>query len=158
MTIGNDEFEAAWKDGEPSLYETFIPKHSLTDFPIKELGNDLEIKVCDHFELSDKYDDIPVINGTGYTFRKVADDRLVILFEDTGRRKFWDGEIGFKIYMDAKKQAVESRAKEIGDTTLDFFEDDGDYIVMNFSCEIRIENLSHAVVFADQTLSQIETA
>jgi pyrimidine deaminase RibD-like protein len=158
LKIGNHEFEATLNDEEPPLYEIYIPKYSLADFPIKELRSDIEIKVCDKFELSKEYDDIPVINGTAYIFRKIADDRILISFEDTGRRKFWDGEIGFKIYMDAKKQAIEGRAREIGDTKLDFFEDDGDYIIMNFSSEFQIENLTTAVTFAEQILNQIETA
>jgi len=158
IIIDDLEFEAHSNDEEPPFYEVFITKFSLRDFPTKELRDDVIIKVCDSFESSPEYDDIPVINGTDFTFRKSDADKIMISFEDSGRRKFWDGEIGFKLYMEAKKKAIEERTKEVGDITLDSYDDDGDYIFLNFSCEFQTDNLSKAVSFCEQLLSQIETA
>jgi pyrimidine deaminase RibD-like protein len=158
LHIDNDEYEMLLNDEESEIYETYIPKYSLKDFPIEQLIADIEIKVIDRFELSEKYDNIPVINGTAYTFRKIAEDKILISFEDSGRRKFWDGDVGFKLYMEAKKRAIEERAEKVKDTKLDSYDDDSDYIFLNFSCEFQTENLSKAVTFSEQILSQIETA
>jgi pyrimidine deaminase RibD-like protein len=128
------------------------------DFPVEKLIDNLEIKVIDRFELSEKYDDIPVINGTACTFQKIAEDKILISFEDSGRRKFWDGDVGFKLYMEAKKKAIEERIEKVNDIKLDSYDDDGDYIFLNFSCEFQTLNLSNAVTFSEQILSQIETA
>jgi pyrimidine deaminase RibD-like protein len=158
LQIDNNEYEVFWNEGEPPSYETYIPKHSLSDFPIEELIDGLSIKIVDYFELSEGYEDIPVINGTAYSFRKISVDKLLISFEDSGRRKFWDGEIGFKIYMEAKKKTIDERAETIGDVKLDNYEDDGDYIFLNFSCEFQTGNLANAITFSEQLLSQLETA
>jgi len=158
LHIDNDEYEVLLNDEEPPFYETYIPKHSLSDFPIDKLKVGIEIKVIDRFEHSEKYNDIPVINGTSYTFQKIAENKILISFEDSGRRKFWDGEVGFKLYMEAKKKAIEERVVNVNDIKLDNYDDDGDYIFLNFSCTFQTNNLSNAVTFSEQILSQIETA
>ncbi len=132
---------------------------------MQNLIDNLVIKVCDR--IGDNFDSslparpldiIAYTDGIPYSLKKISDNKLSISFEDSGRRKFWDGEVGFKIYMEAKKKAIEERAIEVCDIKLDHYNDDGDYIIMNFSCEFETYNLANAVEFAEQIISQIETA
>lgn len=158
LHIDNDEYEVLLINEQPPFYETYIPKYSLTDFPVEKLLDNIEIKLIDRFELSEKHENIPVINGIAYSFRKIGDNKILISFEDSGRRKFWDGDIGFKLYMEAKKKAIEERVEKVNDIKLDSYDDDDDYIFLNFSCEFQTENISNAVTFSEQVLSQIGTA
>ncbi|MEO5912256.1 MAG: deaminase [Pelobium sp.] len=165
LIIDGEEFEIQSSDAFDDCVEVFLPKKYLADFPIQNLLDSIVINVCD--SIGDNYDDSkpkaplsPVIhyNGLPYSIKKIAERKISMSFDDSGRRKFWDGEIGFKLYMEAKRKAIEARANEVGDIKLDDYDDDGDYIVMNFSCELETENLSNAITYSEQIISQIETA
>lgn len=47
-------------------------------------------------------------------------------------RKYWDGPIGLKLYMETKKDVIEERSKEVGDAHLENYGDDGAYIHLVF--------------------------
>jgi hypothetical protein len=79
-------------------------------------------------------------------------------FEDAGTRKYWDGTVGFKTYMETKKGIVEERAAQVGDIALMEYEDDGAWIHLTYSAETEVEKVSTAVELAEQIVAEIEGA
>lgn len=63
----------------------------------------------------------------------------IVEFEDSGRRKYWDGPIGFRLYMETKRDIVIERQKEVGDIKFETYEDDGDYIFLRYSMQVECE-------------------
>jgi hypothetical protein len=99
-----------------------------------------------------------VIDQVPFSIRKKDNNTIQVEFEDSGTRKYWDGTIGFKPYMEAKKAIVAERSKEIGDVELVHYEDDGAYIHLSYSAEIESDKLKLAIKLAEQIISEIEGA
>lgn len=92
------------------------------------------------------------------TLTKIDSNKLRISFEDAGTRKYWDGKVGFSLYMQTKKGIIEERQNEDGDIQLDSYEDDGAYIALHFSTEIECETYEDAIRLSDQIIDEIEGA
>ena len=90
--------------------------------------------------------------------QRVGDDRVRLDFEDSGTRKYWDGTIGFKTYMETKRGIVEERAQQVGDIAPASYEDDGTWIHMTYSAEVEVVKVSTAVELAEQIIEEIEGA
>jgi hypothetical protein len=43
------------------------------------------------------------------TVERLGSDRVLVMFDDSGTREYWDGKVGFTPYMDAKKAVIEDR-------------------------------------------------
>jgi hypothetical protein len=107
---------------------------------------DITFEICKDVE-----GDMIMLNTIPIRLRKAGDDRVTVDFDDSGTRKYWDGKIGFKTYMEAKKAVVEDRSAEIKDVAIDIYEDDGAWIHLNYSAEVTAEKLKTAVELAEQT-------
>lgn len=56
------------------------------------------------------------------TFVKVGKIEFQVFYDELITRKYWDGPIGLKLYMETKKDVIEERSKEIGKRFPDFFQ------------------------------------
>jgi Restriction endonuclease len=92
------------------------------------------------------------------TIRRVGDNKVLLSFEDSGTRKYWDGRVGFSHYMETKRDIIAERQKEIGDVALDSYDDDGAYISLHFSSNIIASTCEEVVAIANQILLEIEGA
>jgi prepilin-type processing-associated H-X9-DG protein len=146
ITINGDSFDY---EGE----SISIPKSHLNDFPTKELRNNVRIEVCDHIT-----EGVIHVSSIPYSIERIADKVILISFDDLGRRKYWDAEIGYKLYMETKKTVIAERQKEIGDIFFDDYDDDGDYIHLTFHTEIEAEIIGNAIQIAEQIIKEIEGA
>ena len=90
--------------------------------------------------------------------RKIGNNRVRLDFDDSGTRKYWDGAIGFKAYMEAKKAILEERETQVGDVSLDSYEDDGVWIHLTYSAEFDTDKVLTAVELAEQIVAEIEGA
>jgi hypothetical protein len=52
------------------------------------------------------------IDAVAIEIQRIGDSRVRIGFTDSGTRKYWDGKVGFSVYMEAKKAIIEERAAE----------------------------------------------
>jgi hypothetical protein len=89
---------------------------------------------------------------------RIGPDKIRILFEDSGTRKYWDGKIGFAHYMETKREIIEERAREIKDIKFEDYQDDGAYIFLNFSAEISATSCDEVINIAEQIILEIEGA
>lgn len=121
-----------------------IPAKVLSNVLTNDLRDDIYIDVCEQL-----MDGVISISSIPYSLKRIGDNKLLIEFDDIGTRKYWDGDVGFKLYMETKKSIIEERNKELNDVSVDFYEDQGDYINLQFSTEIFSENLGIAIQQAE---------
>ena len=160
IEVDRDEFgqiTAICAEGEPLHSDDgetwFLPKGLIGDSTINELPEDITFEICKDVE-----GDMIMLDTIPIRLRKAGDDRVTVDFDDSGTRKHWDGKIGFKTYMEAKKAVVEDRSAEIKDVAIDNFEDDGAWIHLNYSAEVTAEKLKTAVELAEQIVAEIDGA
>src|ERR1043165_3703115 len=111
-------------DGETwSLPKGLVSPEVLTN----ELPENVEFEICNRIE-----NDVIVMDTIPIRIRRIGTNRVRLVFDDSGTRKYWDGRIGFKSYMEAKRAVVEDRAAEVHDLTLDGYEDDGAWIHLSY--------------------------
>src|SRR6266545_5618956 len=82
-----------------------VPRALLAGIPVKDLPTDARFAVCEHIE-----DNVIYIDDVSLTLERINDEVLATV-EDMGRRKFWDGQVGFDVYMEAKRAVVEERQR-----------------------------------------------
>lgn len=130
-----------------------IPSKVLSRVFTKDLKEDIVIEVCEHVS-----DNMITISSIPYSISKLDDAKVKVNFDNTGTRKYWDGDVGFKLYMETKKSIIEERQNEISDIELDFYEDQGDWINLQFSTEIESESVDTIIQRAEQLIQEIEGA
>jgi len=147
IIIDGQRFEAEYEN-------TFvIPKSVLKEVRVEEIHPAITIEVCEKVE-----DGIIIITDIPYSIKNLDNTNVKILFEDSGRRKFWDGQIGFKLYMETKRDIILERQQELGDIHLDSYDDDGDYIFIDYHTTVQAETLNLVIQQAEQIIKEIEGA
>ena len=131
----------------------FLPKGLIRGLAVNDLPEDAIFGICNRFE-----NHVVFLETIPIHLQKVGNDRVRLRFEDSGTRKYWDGAVGFKPYMEAKKAIVEERASQVGDICLDSYDDDGAWIHLAYSAEVSTEKVIAAVELAEQTVAEIEGA
>lgn len=129
----------------------FLPKGLVGDIDVNDLPTDATFEVCNRVEKN-----VIILDTIPIRLRRVGDCKVHLDFEDSGTRKYWDGKMGFKTYMDAKKAVVEDRSAEVSDIALDNYEDDGAWIHLNYSCEIDAEKVQTAIELAEQIVAEVD--
>ena len=130
-----------------------VPKSLLRGVRLEEINPSITINVCEKVE-----DEIIIITSIPYSIRNLDNTNAEILFEDSGRRKFWDGQVGFTLYMETKRDIILERQQELGDVHLDSYDDDGDYIFINYSITVEAETLGLLIQQAEQIIKEIDGA
>lgn len=155
--VKDDYLEAIVLDGQRFEAEdenTFtVPKSLLRGLRLEEIKPDITINVCEKVE-----DEIIYLESIPFSIEKLDNTNAKISFEDSGRRKFWDGLVGFKPYMETKRDIILERQQELGDVHLDSYDDDGDYIFINYSATVQAETLALVIQQAEQIIKEIEGA
>lgn len=128
-----------------------VPRTLLRKLKLGEIKTSIIINLCEKIK-----DETIYLDTIPYSIKKINEENAIICFEDSGRRKFWDGQIGFKPYMETKRDIILERQKEVRDVTLDDYNDDGDYIFINYSTTIKSENLDQIITQAEQIIGEIE--
>ncbi len=130
-----------------------VPRSLLACVPVSELPTGIRFDICERVE-----DDIVYIEDVPLRLERTHNDEVVATIEETGRRKFWDGQVGFSAHMEAKRAVVEERQREIGDMQLVAYEDDDDYITLEYSTTLSAETSVTVVELAYQLASEIDGA
>jgi len=121
ILINDEEIES--DDGETS----HVPKGLLKGIRFSEMPNDISFLICERIE-----EGIVILNTLPFRIFKISDEKAYVYFEDLGRRKYWDGDVGYKLYMETKRDVIIEREKEIDDIKIESYDDDGDYIICNY--------------------------
>jgi hypothetical protein len=143
-------------DGEPLEWDDsgwILPKGLIEETTINDLPDGETFQICSSYE-----DNVIMLDTVPIRIRRIGDSRVRIHFDDSGTRKYWDGKVGFSLYMEAKKSIVDERAAEIHDLTLEDYEDDGAWIHLSYFAEIEVDKLITAVQIAEQIAGEVEGA
>ena len=131
----------------------YLPKGLACDTAVNQLPEDAIFEVCSRVESS-----MIVLDTIPFQIKKISNNKVRVDFDDSGTRKYWDGIIGFKPYMEGKRAIVEDRASEVGDVTFENYDDDGAWIHLSYSAEIESDKLDMVIQLAEQIVSEIEGA
>jgi len=132
--------------------ETYsVPKGLLKGIRLSEMPKDVSFEVCSKIE-----EGTIILDTFPFKISKISNSKAYVYFEDSGRRKYWDGDVGFKVYMETKRDIVKEREKELGDLKFESYNDDGDYIFMTFSKEIEASTFDQIITTAEQLIKEIE--
>ncbi|MBE0516836.1 MAG: hypothetical protein IBX41_05525 [Methanophagales archaeon] len=131
----------------------FLPKGLIGEIAVNDLPDDAVFEICSRIENS-----VVMLDTVPIRLQRIGDNRVRLDFDDSGTRKYWDGTIGFKPYMEAKKSIVEERASEVGDVSLESYDDDGAWIHLEYSAQVDAEKLVTAVQLAEQIAAEIDGA
>jgi len=131
----------------------YLPKSLIHNITISNLPENVEFLPCKFYD-----DSLVQLDSISMRIRRIAPNKVKVCFEDMGTRKYWDGKIGFKTYMESKKAVVEDRQHQVNDVTLDSYDDDGAYICLIYTSIIETESLQTAIDLAEQIASEIEGA
>lgn len=145
----NDEVLESRDDEDNETY--VVPKGLLRNIPFREMPKGVSFEVCDKIE-----DGVIHHSTIPFEISKISDNKAYVYFEDSGRRKYWDGDVGYKLYMETKREIIKTREKEIGDVQLEDYDDDGDYIFLRYSAEIESETFEGMIISAEQLIKEIE--
>jgi len=131
----------------------YCPKSILKDVQVNDLPENIKFLICREKEESTiVFDTLPM------EICKINDSEIYISFEEMEYRKYWDAPVGLKRYMETKKAIIEERSKNLNDLQLDSYNDDGAYIIMNFSTSFNAEYVINAVEQAELLIEEIEGA
>src|SRR5437667_5973342 len=101
-------------NGEPLEWNDpgwILPKGLVEETAINDLPEQETFEICSSYE-----DNVMMLDTVPIQIRRIGDSRIRIDFNDSGTRKYWDGKVGFSIYMEAKKAIIEERDIEIHDS------------------------------------------
>jgi len=125
LRLSGKVFQAELESGE-----VIVPKRFLTGFRLSDIPDELVVKPVEAIEGNVIHLEHDILISA---FR---DGVAVARVEDMGRRKLWDGEVGFAKFMEAMRQAIRERHAAMSDLEETDFQDDGDYIFIWY--EVRI--------------------
>ena len=103
-------------DGEEYVEDeerAIIPKAILKQIRVEDIPDNFQIEICESKDSSVIMVSVPM------TFVKVGKIEFQVFYDELITRKYWDGPIGLKLYMETKKDVIEERSKEIGDVHLE---------------------------------------
>lgn len=146
MRLNSKEFLAEDETGQ-----VVVPKALLKGFRLSDIPDELVIKPVNSIKGSVIELEYDIVIGA---FR---DGLASAEVEDMGRRKLWDGEIGFPKFMDAMRQAVQQRRQTLGDVTEQQFEDDGDYIFLQYEVVLTEDmEIEEAVTHVESVIGALQ--
>jgi hypothetical protein len=148
VTIDGREIKA--HQGDDSIA---IPKSLLEGVLVADVDHRVGIEPAEVVD-----DDFITLDGPPYRLYCAAGDKATASFDETMRRKYWSGPVGLDVFMEAKKKAIEDRAKGVGDITLDEYEDEGDYITLTYSATFSGKTLGEIMRQAEQLATEIDGA
>lgn len=91
-------------------------------------------------------------------FERIGEKEFFVRYEEFIARKYWDGPVGLKLYMETKRSIIEERAKEIGDIALDHYEDTGGYIWLQYSSTMSGDSMENLLINIEQLYGEVEGA
>lgn len=157
VTRDDDGVTAIALNGEDLEYvETnrfLLPKSLLGQLAVQEIPESVGFEICVRVESG-----TIIIDSVPMTIERVGTNLARVHFEDSGRRKHWDGEVGFSTIMEAKRETIKEREAGAKDIRLIDYSDDRDYIFLRYDADIPATRLSDVVEIAEQIVEEIEGA
>ncbi len=91
-------------DGEEYVEDeerAIIPKVVLKQIRVEDIPDNFQIEICESKDSSVIMVSVPM------TFIKVGKNEFQVIYDELITRKYWDGPVGLKLYMETKKDVIE---------------------------------------------------
>lgn len=142
------EGEEYSEDGESAV----VPVAVLKRTDIASIPYDFDIEICE------SQSDAAVVIKIPAHFKRIGEKKFHVWYEELITRKYWDGVVGLKLLMETKKGIIEERSREIGDISLDYYDDDGAYICLKYCTNIIADSIDNPLMDIEQLYGEIEGA
>lgn len=129
-----------------------VPVAVLKRTDIASIPYNFDIEICE------SQSDATVIIKFPAHFKRIGENEFHVWYEELITRKYWDGVVGLKLFMETKKGIIEERSREIGDISLDYYDDDGAYICIQYSTNIIADSMENLLIDTEQLYGEIEGA
>lgn len=141
-------------DGEDYAEEdkAVIPVYVLKKQNISDIPIGVQIELCKSCEENVVCVNIPA------SFIKINEKEFDVTYNELITRKYWDGSVDLKLYMETKRDIINERNSQIGDIKLYDYDDDGAYINIEYGCRISVDNTEGLIVEIEQMYNEIEGA
>lgn len=146
VVIDDEEYEV--EEDRIVIPIPVLIKQKLSDFP---KGCTLEI--CDS-----QSKEIVFCHNVPTTIQIMDDGVFEVTFDETTTRKYWDGPISLKLYMETKRDVITEREKAVGDIRVENFDDDGAYISLTYTAHLNAASFDELIVLVDQVYNELEGA
>jgi hypothetical protein len=130
-----------------------VPKAVVNKVLLKDLDARVWLEPADIVS-----DDLVTLSTVPYRLRAIDAKNADVVFDETLRRKLWDGPVGLGRYMEAKKAVISDRQNETGDVALGGYEDDGDYISLDYIAKFEGDTVGEIIEQAEQLATEIDGA
>jgi len=130
-----------------------LQKLSLKGKNIEDIPCGLTIELCDSFD-----GNIIVLSSAPTSVTRINDNQVKIVFDETTTRKYWDAPIGLKLWMETKRDIISERNINVGDVTLENYDDDGAWISLIYSSTTDVFSFEELFLYIDTLYGEIEGA
>ena len=131
----------------------FLPKALAASVPIVDLPDQVSFEICQHAE-----DSLVTLDSVPMSMVRTGDNSVKIHFDESITRKYWDGLVGLKPYMEARRDAIVEREREVKDVKFENYEDQGDWISLSYSTTFTGETCGIIFQLVDELNLEIEGA
>lgn len=143
-----NEGEEYSEDGESAV----VPVAVLKRTDMASIPYDFDIEICE------SQSDATVVIKIPAHFKRIGEKEFHVWYEELITREYWDGVVGLKLFMETKKGIIEERSREIGDISLDYYDDDGAYICLKYCTNIIADSIENLLMDIEQLYGEIEGA
>lgn len=119
---------------------------------MSSLPCNIEIEICES-----KTSDMIVVDVPA-AFTKIGENQFLVQYEQLIPRKYWDGQVGLKLYMETKRDIIQERSQNVGDIYLEYYEDDGNYICLQYSSKMTADSMESLLCDIKQLYDEIDGA
>lgn len=136
------------EDGE----HAFVPVAVLKRANIASIPYNFDVEICESQSNGKVEIKVPA------HFSRIDEKTFHVWYEEVLTRKYWDGIVGLKLFMGTKKDIIEERSKEVGDISLDYYDDDGVFISIKYSTNLITDSMENLLMDIEQLYEEIEGA
>lgn len=91
-------------------------------------------------------------------FQRIGEKEFSVQYGEFIARKYWDGAVELKLYMETKMSIIEERAKEVGDVILRHYDDRGSFICLQYDSVMSADSMEDLLTDIEQLYGEVEGA
>jgi len=133
--------------------EVCIPMSAFSGISTTALPLNLPISICESCD-----DRLVILHNVPTIITRKDENLFHIAFDELITRKYWDAPVGLKLWMETKRDIVSERKVNLGDVTLEDFDDDGVFIRLSYSALLHASSFEDLFNSIDSLYNEIEGA
>lgn len=136
------------EDGEKAV----VPIAVLKKTDISSVPYNFTIEICE-FQCESM-----VQIKTPAQFQRIGEKEFSVRYEESIGRKYWDGTVELKLYMETKRGIIEERAKEVGDVVLRHYIERGSFFWLQYDSVMSADSMENLLTDIEQLYGEVKGA